>query len=191
MATAELLAGLPDALVSIPPYVDPYGDHEVVNGQVVETLPMGVWECYVASKIFGQFFVKFQGLEVGRPVTETLFILRRDPLLRRKPDVAFISAARWPMDRPIPRGEAAWDVVPDLVVEVVSPTDLAANLHGKITEYRSAGVRQTWVVFPEQTEVVEYLADRTSRTYGPGETIPGGDLLPGFTLSINEVFELN
>lgn len=62
MATAELLADLPDSKVFGLLYVDPYKDFEIVNGQIVETIPMGVWDCYVLSKIFGQLLLKLQGL---------------------------------------------------------------------------------------------------------------------------------
>ena len=54
--------------------------------------------------------------------------------------------------------EDAWDVVPDLAVEVVSPTDIAQNLLGKVKEYFQAGVRLVWVVYPVQRCIHVYEA---------------------------------
>ena len=77
---------------------------------------------------------------LGTVTTETLFRLGPD-LPQRRPDAAFVSAARWPMDREIPVNDP-WDVVPDLAIEVVSPSNSAQEVIDKLGDYFAAGVRR-------------------------------------------------
>ena len=63
---------------------------------------------------------------------------------------AFDSFDRWPIDRPMSPTDEAWDVVPDLAVEVTSPIDLAEDLLHMVAEYFKAGVRMVWVVYPDR-----------------------------------------
>ena len=65
--------------------------------------------------------------DLGQAVVEVLFRLRSHPNLQRRPDLAFVSFDRWPGASGRPRSNA-WEVVPDLVVEVVSPTNLAEEI---------------------------------------------------------------
>ena len=93
--------------------------YEVVNGQRVEPLPMGAQSTWMASLLFGFLFPHVHGQGLGHLVMEMLFILDRPADLRRRPDVAFVSAGRWPLSQS-PPWEGDWDVVPDLAVEVVT-----------------------------------------------------------------------
>src|SRR5262249_12157501 len=69
---------------------------------------------------------------------------------QRRPDIAFVSSERWPIDRPTSLRDDAWDVVPVLAVEVISPTDRASDLLDKVIEYFQAGIRLVWIVYPSQ-----------------------------------------
>ena len=64
-------------------------------------------------------------------MTETLFLLDRSRGLKRRPDVAFVSAKRWSLKREVP-GTESWDVIPDLAVEVISKTNSANAVARKI-----------------------------------------------------------
>ncbi len=81
-----------------------------------------------------------------------------------------------------------WDVVPDLMVEVISPSDKAEELQTKIREYFEAGARQVWVIYPR--ERIAYI--QTNRTkiqvLTDCDSITGGDLLPGFQLPLAQLF---
>jgi hypothetical protein len=50
-------------------------------------------------------------------------------------------------------------------------------------------VKQVWHVYPDSREIVAHFPDETSKTYRPGDTLPGGDPLPGFSLDVAAVFE--
>jgi Uma2 family endonuclease len=164
-------------------------DYEIVDGRVVEEPPLGAWEGYVATTI-GYLLNGFvRPNRLGRVAGEVLFILRTEPLLQRKPDVAFVSAARSPLTHQFKRG-AAWDVIPDLAVEVVSPSDTAAEVQAKVAEYFGVGVRLVWVVYPDQEEVYAYESPRVVRIFGREDAVDGGAVLPGFAMPLAEVFEV-
>src|SRR5437899_12541857 len=82
---------------------------------------------------------------LGTVLIEGLFILDSEGDLRRRPDVAFVSAERWPLDRPIPE-DGDWEVIPDLAIEVTSTYDLWDGVLAKMHEYFDKGVRQVWIV---------------------------------------------
>jgi Uma2 family endonuclease len=114
--------------------------------------------------------------------------LAKDASRKRCPDVAFVSAERWPLDREISPYEEAWDVVPDLAVEVVSPTDIAENLLGKVKEYFQAGVRLVWVVYPILRCIHVYEAWNRIKVVTETDELDGGEVLPGFRRALDHVF---
>src|SRR5438552_2757071 len=96
--------------------------YEVVNGQRVELPPMGVYAALIASWLHINMGSFVEAARLGTLAMETLFILDAKRNLRRRPDIAFVSTQTWPLERPVPVG-GAWQVVPDLAVEVISPND--------------------------------------------------------------------
>jgi Uma2 family endonuclease len=80
------------------------------------------------------------------------------------------------------------DVAPEFAVEVVSPTDLASDVDLKAHDYIRAGVDLVWVVFPRTRTIVVYRPGLPQTSFGPGETVNGGDVLPGLSVSIDELF---
>jgi Uma2 family endonuclease len=159
---------------------------ELIDGVVVEMSPPGPEHGGIAGTVVGLLwpFVRQRGL--GRVLTDAGFITRRNPDLVRAPDVAFIRAAQIPPEG-LPR--RFWDIAPDLAVEVVSPSDTRVEVLGKVREWIDAGVRMVWVVYPasKTIEVVRSLQDRI--TLGIGDTLEGGDVVPGFSCTVAEIFE--
>ena len=109
-----------------PAHLDPDAAkfYEVVDGQIVENPPMGARESILASFLLDLMGPVARSNRLGRVVTETLFLLDRARKLKRRPDVAFVSAKRWSLKRDVPETES-WDVVPDLAVEVISKIQLS------------------------------------------------------------------
>jgi Uma2 family endonuclease len=102
----------------------------------------------------------------------------------RLPDVSFVRRER--LIGGIPRG---WFAIPaDLIIEVASPNDEAGDLQGKVREWIDGGAKRVWVVYPDQREITVHYPDRTARTYGMGESVPGEEIIPGFSLSLDELF---
>ncbi len=169
--------------------VQPTKHYEVVNGEIVEEPPLGVPEGWIAGLLDQTMGYHARTNRLGRVVPEMLFVLAEEPMLRRRPDVAFVSLERWPLDRAKPRG-AAWDVIPDLAIEIVSPTDWIADLMDKIEEYFAAGCRAVWVVYPGHNKVYVYTSTTSVQILQIGDELDGGEILPGFRLSLTELFEI-
>lgn len=102
---------------------------------------------------------------------------------RYLPDVGFISIQR----QPEPSHETFNPNSPDLAVEVLSPTDKPKKVRTKIFNYTAAGT-VVWVVDPEEKEVEVYIPGQPSKTLQLDDTLDGGDVLPGFMLSVKEIF---
>lgn len=98
-------------------------------------------------------------------------------------DVVFIS-----FERLAGRRLGTLKVAPDLVVEVVSPGDNAAALNKKAHEYLAGGVRLVWIIYPETRTVLVFRGDGTVAEFGPGDTITGEDLIPGFEAQVSSFF---
>jgi Uma2 family endonuclease len=171
------------------PVIEPEEHYEVVNGQIVEEPPLGAYDMRLANRLVRSIILFDPTGALGEPTVEMLFILSHSPRLRRRPDVAFVSKERWPDDRQTGR-EAAWDVIPDLAVEITSPTDLIDDLMDKIDEYFAAGVRLVWVIYPKQRKVYAYQSPTNVKILGDGDELEGGAVLPGFRIPLTPLFEL-
>ena len=161
--------------------------YEVVDGQVVEKL-MGAYEVWVASRLIRLLNTSNVANELGQVVSELLFVIDRTRDLKRRPDLAFISFERWARDRPIP-DEDAWDVVPDLVVEVISRSNTAVDVHTKIREYFNAGVRLVWVIYPKAGELYAYDGPASVRILERHDSVDGAPVLPGFRFPLANLFD--
>ena len=161
--------------------------YEVVDGQVVELAPMGAYETRLAS-VLTVYFETFAGQhQLGRAVQAMLFDLTTVQRQRR-PDVAFVSYDRWPRQRRVPRTEA-WEVVPNLVVEVVSPTDRVDDVVDKVAEYFRAGVECVWVSLPSREQVYVYDSPTQVRILTRADELCGEPVLPQFRLLRTTLFD--
>jgi Uma2 family endonuclease len=167
--------------------------YEEIDGQRIEMPLVSYYAGITASDLGGRLMlhVHQQVPPLGKVVLEVLFRL---PLANgasrnRRADIAFVSFERWPMDRPKSSRDNAWDVVPDLAVEVISPGDLALSQFEKVLEYFEAGVRLVWEVYPEQRHVRVSESSTQVRMIPPDGTLDGGVVLPDFRLPLAELFD--
>jgi Uma2 family endonuclease len=162
--------------------------YEVIDGQRVRTPPMAAFPVLIASELarhLGNFAVG----NLGRVLTEMLFHLPAPINRDRRPDVAFVSYQRWAQNRPVPRLGNAWDVVPNLATEVVSPNDSAEELDDKIAEYFCAGVELVWIVYPNQSKIHVYESPTQPITVlWRKDVLDGGTVAPGFRLPLADLF---
>jgi Uma2 family endonuclease len=162
--------------------------YEVVDGQIVENPPMGARESILASFLLALMDPITRSGRLGRVVTETLFMIDRANNLKRRPDVAFVSVKGWPMKRPVP-GTEAWDVVPDLTIEVISESNSANAVARKIEEYFKAGVSKVWVVYPSTSKIYVYDSPARVRILQLGDELDGEGVIPGFHVPLSTLFE--
>jgi Uma2 family endonuclease len=162
---------------------------EVVGTTLVEKPSIGALESGLATllvELIGPF-ARLHGL--GQVFSETLFDLRPKLGRSRRPDLAFVSAKKWPVNRRPPEGES-WPIIPDLAVEIVSPTNYAAQIIDRVREYEQAGVRLVWVIYPSAREVHVFDAGNPSvvgRLQG-SDRLKGEPVLPGFELDLAMLF---
>jgi Uma2 family endonuclease len=158
--------------------------YELVDGILVEKT-MGLFESRVAIVLAHllQTFLdqKDLGIVLGSDGT-----MRLAPGLVRIPDVAFVSRER--LGSGLPR-QPIPDLAPDLAVEVLSPSNSDKEMQRKLREYFAAGVRLVWYIDPRKRTASVYVTPDNVTVLNDNSTLDGGDLLPGFTLSLKELFD--
>ena len=191
MTDPALLDAMPEAATpnSAPMETDE-GRFEVVNGVRIEMPPMSYYATWIASRLAFELNRASEDGPIGVAVVETLFRLplAEDMSRNRRPAVAFVSDQRWPADRPMDITANAWDVVPDLAVEVISPSDLVEEQREKVLEYFRAGVRLVWVVYPRLRLVDVFEVPDRIRVLSAADELDGGTVLPGFRLPVASLF---
>ncbi len=160
---------------------------EVVDGEEVAKPIMSVYANVIASILARKMGNAAEAGDLGQVVAEVLFRFQPRNTRMRRPDVAFVSYQRWAKDQDLTSGNG-WEVVPDLAVEVVSPTDLAAEVMRKVYEYLEAGVVEVWLVYPELRRVHRFDSTGGITSVGPAGVLDGGSLLPGFELPLADLF---
>ncbi len=160
--------------------------YEVVNGEVVEQPPMGAYAHLLAHCLYDLLQPFVNRHQLGRAYVEMPFILQSEPRLERRPDVAFVLKQRLQGKRPRFRG--AFDLVPNLAVEVLSPTNQCVDMDAKVLDYLDAGVQQVWVLHPETRRMYVHTSRSAVRVIGEQDLIEAADLLPGFSVRLGDVF---
>ena len=113
--------------------------------------------------------------------------LESDPDTVWEPDLAFISSERLPLGSSVPGYS---EVAPDLVVEIASPSDSRRAVNDKARMWRTYGVRLVWAAFPDTLSVDVHLEDGSIATLTEDDALDGGNVLPGFTCLVSDIFEL-
>ena len=162
--------------------------YEMVDDKVVELGPMGAHEIWLATVLVVHLANFVRQHQLGRVVQELLFDFTAMVQRKRRPDVAFVSFARWPRQRPVPHAEA-WEVVPNLVVEVISPSDKGNDILDKVAEYFRVGVECVWVIFISQEQVYIYGSPTQVRILTRTDELYGEPVLPHFRLPLASLFE--
>lgn len=157
---------------------------ELVAGVLVEK-PVGYSESLLAAVIVELLNAFVRSRNLGH-VTGEAGTMELMPDLVRIPDVAFTSWDRLPGgERPkerVPR------VVPNLAIEVLSENNTPAEMSAKRREYFEAGVNLVWEIDPERRTAIAYRSLTEFDVVGADGRLGGGTVLPGFELSLAEVF---
>jgi Uma2 family endonuclease len=182
MTTAKKLLTADD-LMAMP---DDGKRYELIRGELIEMPPASHEHGRVAER-FGRRIGNFvEDRDLGHTVaTDTGIFIEHAPDTVRAPDHAFISYAR--MAGPPPSHGYA-EVVPDLVVEVVSPNDRQPDIDAKTQMWLNAGVLLVLVAYPETREVYAHHEDGSVIRYGNSDTVVGDPVLPGFTCPVSDIF---
>jgi Uma2 family endonuclease len=160
---------------------------ELVEGVLIEMSPAGGKHGGLASKADRRIGDFVEEHDLGyTTAAETGFILFKNPNGKdtvRAPDVGFVAAHRLPDGLP----EGYIPFAPDLAVEVVSPTDTADEIHEKVSDFIKYGTRLIWVYYPKSKTAMVHMPGKTYPVEAGG-VLDGGDILPGFRMSLHDLF---
>ncbi len=159
---------------------------ELIQGVFCEMSKPSWRHGQLALRLGAQLLSHVDARKLGTVASEIGVLLERDPDTVRAPDVAYISYSRLPKGRALDRYDES---VPELVVEVVSPSDRLAAVREKARMWLSFGVQLVWVVFPDARTVEAYSAGLdTAETLTEADSLDGGSVLPGFTYPLSHLF---
>ena len=179
MTTTELLERFQVEAVS---EIDPIPDgYELIDGELREMPNMGAQSSWVGSELYHQLRLFLTANPIGVAIAgEAGYRCFGRAAKVRKPDVSVIVCD--PRTFVIPRED--FRVVPNLVVEVVSPNETVEGLNGKVVDFRRAGTALIWVIDPSTRSATITRGDGTmAQLFEPAE-LSGEDVLPGFTLPL-------
>jgi Uma2 family endonuclease len=156
---------------------------ELVRGEVVTMPPAGGLHGVTCSKVdrkIGGFIDAGAGGTLA--CNDTGIITERGPDSVRGPDIAYWSKERLPV---VPVGYI--DIAPDMLVEVLSPSNTAKQIRAKLKEYFAKGVRLVWVISPEDRTLTIYRTPDEGRLLHETATLTGEEVLPGFQCRVSDL----
>lgn len=157
--------------------------YELVDGGI-QVSPGGMRHSRISARIIGILLEGARRAGGGEVYSPDAGILLPNGNLR-SPDVSFIRRERLP-DGGTPEGFG--EVIPDLVVEVLSPGDRMRQVADKIGEFLDCGVPLVWLVDPASKSVTVYRSLTDTRHLNEKDTIGADPVLPGFSVSVSEFF---
>ncbi|MGI8856342.1 MAG: Uma2 family endonuclease [Thermomicrobiales bacterium] len=160
---------------------------ELVNGEVLEVPFAGHMHARIVMALVRLLDAFVRTHNLGEIYADGLgYVLTRMPDSVRGPDVSFLASEHVP-DEEFP---GFVPFAPDLAVEIVSPNDRSSEVHDKVDQYLAAGTRMVWVVWPKKRTVSVHTRGETNRELGTDDVLDGGDVLPGFSVRVGELFEI-
>jgi len=172
--TEEQLLALPDIGHKV----------ELVDGRL-EMTPAGAEHGGISVNLVAPLATHVAARKLGRVFeSSTGFWMKGGNL--RSPDVSFVSAKRLRKLKKLPKGFL--NGAPDLVVEVLSPSDTTEKVHEKMVEYFDNGARLGWIVSPSAKTVTVYRDGVADALLKINDTIDGEDVVPGFKLRVKALF---
>jgi Uma2 family endonuclease len=154
---------------------------ELINGEIVEKVasfkPSRIAACILR---YVDTFVDEHNLGYVTGADGSYILSDEDEFM---PDVGYIAKERLPVEP-----ERQVQGPPDLAVEVKSPTDSKRKLRLKAEDYLRFDTKAVWLVFPEDQRIEVYELDQDVQELGIDGVLTGGDVLPGFSLPVKELF---
>ena len=165
---------------------DDFNQYELIGGELHIVPPAGGDHGVVGGEFGRRIANHVHEHRLGRYYQgETGFILARDPDTNLAPDIAFVHR-----DRVIHGSDhrGFLEQAPDLVVEIVSPSQSLSRAQAKMQIYMEAGVRTGLLVHPYRRTITVYRPGRDPVVLGPDDIFDGDDVLPGFRLKVSDLF---
>jgi Uma2 family endonuclease len=160
--------------------------YELIDGQLHEIPQLTMWQGEVEANLAMRVHTHAQGRTLGCvSIGKVVFILRRNPDRVRAADIAFIRQERVP---PLEARQHIMEVIPDLVVEILSKSDTIVEISDKIDDWLNADVQMLWVVDPFRRTVTIYQPRHDPALLGEHGLLEGDPVIPGFRCPVAEIF---
>ena len=160
------------------------GPCELIDGRIVPLSPTGGEHGSIEGNLAYLLNTYVRPRSLGWVLAgEVGIYTRRDPDRVRAADVAFVSREQ---SSAIPSGFL--DLPPELVAEIVSPSDRWQDLREKIDEYFCIGVHSLWIVEPKTRAILVYSSPTTVAELGGSQSIAASASLAGLEIPVSEVF---
>jgi Uma2 family endonuclease len=156
---------------------------ELVRGEIITMPPPGGLHGITCAKVvrkIGAFVDSGCGGHLA--CNDTGFITARGPDSVRGPDISYWSGDRL---KEIPVGYI--EIAPDLLVEVLSPSNTSRQIRAKLQEYFAKGVRLVWVIAPEDRTLTIYRTPDEGRLLHESAAMTGEDVLPDFACRVSDL----
>jgi Uma2 family endonuclease len=168
---------------------------ELINGEKVLLMPNVYDHIMLVKLIYDLIYEFLREHRIGHVFSEATFVLpdRSDPNWvrgSRIPDVMFVSHEKIQeyIASPLSGTRRPFAVIPELAIEVISPTDNFGDVLDKSLLYIRDGVRLVWVIDQDHRRVVEFTAAGSTEYYSGEDTLTGGEVLPGFEIKLSALF---
>lgn len=172
-----------DQLLAMP---DDGSRYELVKGELRMAPPPGSEHGEITMNLAAPLYQHVKGNNLGVVyAAETGFRLETNPDTVRAPDIAFVREERI-QQAGHPTGYLSG--APDLVVEVLSPSDRTIEVEDKVAAWIAGGSQLVWVISPKLHTVTVYRSLTDIVTLTEKDTLDGGSVVPGFLLLITEIF---
>lgn len=157
------------------------------QGELIVMSPTGSESGRRNGDLFGQVWYWNRERKLGKAFdSSTGFKLSNGAI--RSPDVSWIELSRWDsLSAKQKRGFAPID--PDLVIELISPTDNLLELQGKMEEYMNCNIKLGWLINPDDKQVEVYRQGQDKQVLDNPSELSGEEVLPDFSLDLSEIFE--
>ena len=161
---------------------------ELIQGVLSQVMAAGGQHGEIAMVLGAAMLAVVRPNRLGRVTgTDSGVLLDLENHVVREPDIAFFSAGK------LPPGEVVagyYQVVPDLVVEIASPGDTNAEVNDKCRMWISYGVSMVWELHPQWRSVSMHRASQSIVILTEDDTLDGGDVLPGFSIPVRDIFDV-
>ena len=160
----------------------------LIDGRLHEEDVPGRPHAKIASELNAELVIYNRIHDVGEVLVEGGFYPADDRFTLLLPDVAFMRHDSLPQPPP----QAYVPAMPDLAIEILSPSDTMAQARRKAQVYLDNGTALVWLVQPEARTVEVCRLDDDARLdtqiVGLGERLSGEEVLPGFVLEVSDIF---
>ena len=155
---------------------------ELVHGEIIEKMPTQL-HAAIVHLISGFLFVFLREHPIGWALVKARYQLPGDNQNARIPDLSFVRKVE---GRSLTNASAA-PYMSDLAIEMQSPGQSDRMMLDKAEYYLANDTRMVWLVYPDR-RLVEVLTGEARHLLTETGVISGGEVLPGFTLNVKDIF---